>query len=185
MKTVLLFVGSIAAAVIITLLLSNYTEEPEGVTPEFLLTPDGTFNRPTDVVINGSEWIFVTDSFNGRVQLFNNVTYAFDSVIGQPGTVTNTGDLFRPGGLFVDNSTDTLFVTSTLANFINVYNSDGTFSETLGQAGSTSGTNGFSQPIGIVGNGTHLFVADSVNNRIAIILIDGTFVCEIGKNSDC
>lgn len=175
----ILFVGSITAAVLITIIstlfAAPYLPSIESVT-SFGAAPEGTFYQPRDVAINGSNWIFVADTQNGRVQLFNNETFAFVKTIGFKGNNATDGSLFDPYGIFV-NSTDFIYVADTFNNAIKIYDPAGDFVEAFGGPGQGPGQ--YFYPSGLDGNGTHVFIADTFNNRIVITNQSGVFEVEI------
>ena len=175
----IIFTGTVAAAVLITIIstlfAAPYLPSIESVT-SFGAAPEGTFYQPRDVAINGSNWIYVADTQNGRVQLFNNETFAFEQTIGFKGNDATDGSLFDPYGIFV-NGTDFVFVANTFSNNFKVFDPEGNYFATFGSAG--QGPDQYFYPSGIDGNGTHFFIADTFNNRIVITNSTGGFLVEI------
>lgn len=119
---------------------------------------NGLFADPKNMAVHGST-IFVTDKTNG--------------------TVTKLMDRDAFGlakGIVVDNNDNVLIVdnqNNTVANFT----TSGIFSSKFGSPGNGNGE--FNAPKGITVNATHIFVADSANNRIQIFNSSGTFETEI------
>ena len=183
-KTMLIFAGSIAAAIIITVLALTFilpqpTAPPTGIPtgiptlePSFA-TPVGTFYQPRDVAQNNStKQIYVADTLNNRIQIFE-ADGTFNSTFAFADNNPNDGSLNQPFGIAI-NSTGFVFVSSTFTNVIKIFNSTGTYLETIGSAGTGSGE--YYRPSGIAINNTNIFVADTFNQRIQILDLTGVTV---------
>ena len=152
------------------------------------------FKNPTNMIIDNSEEIlYVTDSGNDRIIIFELVTgttcpsgtekiidgVCFVEKFGSAGTTDGKFD--DPTGLAFDSTDDLLYVADTNNNRIQIFEIvtgttcpsgtekiiDGVcFVEKFGSAGTTDGK--FDKPIGIALDTTKnlLFVADSDNDRI-------------------
>lgn len=177
-QTHLIFTGSIAASVLLTIVLTLYAtstiESEELPTIAASQTPLGTFYHPRDVVVNstGSGNILVADTLNHRVQVFN-PDGSFNSTFGFPGNSPSDGSLNQPFGLFI-NSTGFSYVTSTFTNVVKIYDSTGAYVSTIGSAG--TGTDQYYRPSGVTQNTTNIFIADTFNNRIIITDLSGITV---------
>ena len=183
-RTALIFGGSIAAAIIITVLALTFiipqpdvppTGIPTGIPtlePSFS-TPPGTFYQPRDVAQNNvTKQIYVADTRNSRIQIFE-ADGTFNSTFAFPDNNPNDGSLNQPFGLAI-NSTGHVFVSSTFTNVIKIFNSTGTYLGTIGSAGTGSGE--YYRPSGIAINNTNIFVADTFNHRIQILDLTGATV---------
>ena len=175
-----LFAASIAVAVLITVFtMSALTPETPSLPsdipqlePAFSVGATGTFNRPSDVALNSTGDIFVLDTRNQRVQHFN-ADGAFNSTFGFPDDNANDGSFFNALGMHI-NSTDFIYIADTGTNVIKIFSNGGDYLETIGTAGTGSGE--YYNPSGLTMNSTNIFVADTLNNRIQILALNGTTV---------
>jgi DNA-binding beta-propeller fold protein YncE len=183
-KIALIFGGSIAATIIITVLALSFvipqpdvppTGIPTGIPilePSFS-TPLGTFYQPRDVAQNNvTKQIYVADTRNSRIQVFE-ADGTFNSTFAFPDNNINDASLNQPFGIAI-NSTGFVFVADTFTNVIKIYFSNGTYAETIGIPGTASGE--YYRPSGIAINNTHIFVADTFNHRIQILDLTGATV---------
>ena len=134
-------------------------------------TGDEQFRFPQGIITNSTH-IFVTDTTNDRVQIFdNNGTY-----VHQFGGFGNgTGQFDTPRGI-TTNSTH-IFVTDTFNNRVQIFDING---EYVAQFESV-GFGVLNNPRGITTNSTHIFVADTGNSRIQIFDINGEYVSMIER----
>jgi len=155
--------------------------------------PVGTgFNDPTDVAIDTvNHRLFVTDSANNRVLVFNLdgsnalVDRTADFVLGQPGLnakaaipAITAGSMVDPQGLAYDSVRDLLYVSDKGNNRIMVFDTSGIVNGEdaiyfIGQPNATSGSPGTTQstlfdPTGIHYANDRLYVLDGMNNRALI-----------------
>ena len=140
-------------------------------------TADGQFNSPQGITTNGTH-LFVADTENHRIQIFDN-TGNYAGQFGSNGGVD--GEFRSPSGI-ATNSTH-IFVADSANHRIQIFNVNGTYVSTIGGTGPGFGGYGtangeFEQPQGITTTATHIFVADTNNNRIQIFDINGTYVSQ-------
>ena len=174
-RTPIIFAASIAAAVIITLLASTFFEPQEDFIPqieELSAGPTGTFYQPRDIALNSTGDIFVLDTRNQRVQHFN-ADGAFNSTFGFADDNPNDGSFFNAFGLHI-NATNFIFVADTGTNVVKVFSNGGSYLSTIGTAGTGSGQ--YYGPSGLTTNSSHIFIADTFNNRIQITDLSGNTV---------
>ena len=163
--TIPIFTASIIASILITAFVVVYlidNDEFEGL--GISVGPTNTFHYPQDVKVNSTGFIYVADTFNNRIQIFDS-SGVFSSTFGTPGDGTADATLYQPNGLALNGTN--VFVTDTLANFIKIFNHGGSFNATIGTPG--TGTDEYYRPSGIDTNSSHAFIADTFNNRIVII----------------
>ncbi len=134
--------------------------------------PTGTFYQPRDIALNSTGEIFVLDTRNQRVQIFN-PSGDFIDTFGFADDNANDGSFFNAFGIHI-NSTDFIHVADTGTNVIKVFSNGGSYLKTIGTAGTGSGE--YYNPSGLTMNTTHIFIADTFNNRIQITDLSGTTV---------
>jgi len=133
----------------------------------------GQFNDPTGVAVT-AERVFVADSRNGRIQVFER-DGTFIRAFGEPGE--EPGQLGRPMNLTVAGNR--LYVPEYFNDRVQVFALDGTSLKTIGRAGNGKGA--FDAPGGVgVLPGGDLVVADFHNHRIQRLEPDGDFLRQWG-----
>jgi DNA-binding beta-propeller fold protein YncE len=141
--------------------------------------PIGTFNEPWGVAIGPDGSVYVTDTWNHRVQKF---TEAGEPItmwgqFGQPvpGDSQSAGSFWGPRGIAVDDNGHVL-VTDTGNKRIVVFDEDGNYITEFGTTGFDPGQ--FDEPVGlaIAPSGT-VYVVDTWNQRVQGFTPseDGTF----------
>ncbi len=146
----------------------------EDAAVSFGLDPNGQFG-PTGIAVGPDGIVYVADTWNHRVVGLDE-SGAVVREIGQPGTLTNTGDdpamvTTSPGLFFgpraVAVSADEIYVVDTGNERVQVFGLDGTFRRTWGGKGTAADQ--LSEPVGIaLGPDGRVYVADSGNGRISV-----------------
>jgi DNA-binding beta-propeller fold protein YncE len=85
------------------------------------LTTPGDFSAPTNVAVDGDGNIYVTDTLNSRVEIFD-ADGNFLSTFGKPGD--GPGYFFRPKGIAID-SDGHIWVADQYQDRVQVYNREG------------------------------------------------------------
>ncbi|MFN7249982.1 MAG: 6-bladed beta-propeller [Anaerobacillus sp.] len=123
---------------------------------------EGEFSYPHDLVLDSQERIYVADSNNGRIQVFErNGTYLFQI----DGSLNENMNFALPRGIAID-SFNRLIVVDTLANQIRFFELNGEPMFEYGDRGSDDGLLNF--PNGVIVEGNKIFIADRENNRIQV-----------------
>jgi len=121
----------------------------------------GRFNFPTYVGVDDAGRLYVTDSLNGRVQVFT-PEGRFHHAVGKFGD--GSGSFAAPKGVAVD-SEGHLYVADAAFDAIQVFDSGGKLLLYFGRSGQGRGE--FWMPTGLFIDGhDRLFIADSYNQRI-------------------
>ena len=152
-----------------------FTKEVISQQPIALLdtqTPIGTFHWPRTVAVNSTGDIFVADTQNNRIQIFN-PSGGTNGTFGFADNNPDDASLNQPYGIHI-NGTDFIFVADTFTNVIKVFSPGGSYLSTIGTAGTETGE--YYYPSGVSSNSTHIFIADTFNNRIQITDLSGNTV---------
>ncbi|MBI3399250.1 MAG: 6-bladed beta-propeller, partial [Deltaproteobacteria bacterium] len=136
---------------------------------------NGQFYEPAGIAVAPDGKIYIVDSENNRVQVFNN-DGQFIKIFGTKGR--GDGQFRMPFGIAID-ADSRLFVTDSKNGRIQVFDKDSSFLYSFGREGSQDGE--LSYPLAIaLDNQERVFVADSGNSRIAVFTTDGIFLDNIG-----
>ena len=128
---------------------------------------DGQFNYPRAIAVNGTGHIYVADSNNNRIQIFDLAgNYISQFGIGNPHAIAT--------------SATQMFITDTTNHRIQIFDHSGNYISQFG-SGPGKGNGTFNSPKGIAVNSTHIFVLDADNHRIQIFEHDGTYVDKFGS----
>lgn len=145
---------------------------------------DGQFNEPWGVAVDPSGQIYVADTWNGRVQVFD----PEGKFLRKWGVFNTTnGDLgdayllFGPRGLAIDQQGN-LLLTDTGNKRIIRYSPDGTLLQQIGGGGVIGGR--FEEPVGLaVGPDGSVYVADAWNQRVQKLSPTLEFISEMAVPS--
>ena len=127
-------------------------------------TATGEFNGPRGIVIDSDDIIYIADSINDRVQIFNSDGTYQKSIGGAADSIAD-GEFNAPIGIALD-SDNNIYVTELINDRIQVFNSDGTYQKKISGVGSSRILGEFVDPRGIaVASDGDVYVADSRNER--------------------
>ncbi len=124
---------------------------------------DGTFNEPWGIAVGPDGSVYVTDTWNHRIEKFT-ASGKFVKAWGTFGQGETPESFYGPRGLAVD-AEGRVYVTDTGNKRIVVFDADGNFITQFGSAGFDPGQ--FDEPVGVTvdRNGT-VYVVDTWNQRI-------------------
>lgn len=130
---------------------------------------EGEFNFPTDVAVDSKSNIIVTDTMNGRIQIFDR-DYKFVRAFGKFGDGAIEFQLIRSVAV---NRDDLIFITDSRHQRVMVFNEDGQSLLNFGAEDSLGQyIGGFNLPQGIfIDKDEMLYVADALNKRFHIYKI--------------
>lgn len=95
----------------------------------------GTFGNPTNVAVDSENNIYVSDTFNARVQVFD-ADGQFVRMWGKRGA--NPGNFMRPKGIAVDPD-DHIYVVDSEFNNVQIFDTEGRILMFFGDRGETPG----------------------------------------------
>ena len=138
------------------------------------LSTDDSFHFPTGIAVDNKGDVYVSDSWNDRVQKFT----SNGQFITKWGTRGSADGQFRfPTGIAVDNKGD-VYVSDFSNDRVQKFTSNGQFITKWGTSGSADGQ--FRFPTGIaVDNKGDVYVGDSLNMRIQKFTSNGKFITKI------
>ena len=123
----------------------------------------GTFNMPTYVAVDSADTIYVTDSMNFTVRVFD-AEGKYVRSIGQIGDAP--GSFARPKGVAVDSDHNLYVLDAIFGNF-QIFNSKGQLLLYVSQEGARPGE--MMLPSGIfIDRADRIYVADTFNHRIQV-----------------
>ena len=124
---------------------------------------DGEFNFPSYLALDRQGRLFVVDSFNFRVQIFDpNGNYI--KKFGRLGD--SSGQFSRPAGIGVD-SEDHVYVVDTAFNNFQIFSEDGKLLLWVGQGGKKSGE--FALPTGMyIDKEDRIYICDTFSRRVQV-----------------
>lgn len=133
--------------------------------------PGGTFNEPWDVAIGSDGSIYVSDTWNHRVQKFT-ADGQFVKMWGYFGQAEAPEAFWGPRGLAVDKA-GRVYVMDTGNKRVVIFDPDGNFIAQFGTPGFDKGQ--FDEPVGIaVAEDGSVYITDTWNQRIQVMVPDNT-----------
>lgn len=140
----------------------------------------GELNRPRNVTVSPDGLIFVADSGNHRIAVFDQAGQLVNSFGGQG---TGPGQFNEPWGIVADDRF--VYIADTWNNRIQVFDHTGELVNIFGESGSPGapfeGGGLFYGPRSIVlTTDNQLLVTDTGNHRIQVFNTDGTFITGFG-----
>ena len=123
----------------------------------------GEFERPEGIAIDANRKVYVADTGNNRIQVFD-LNFEFQFQFGEQGN--GPGEFNGPASVAIDRNGN-VFVVDRGNNRIQEFTNNGTFVKAFGKAG--SGLGEFDTPFGItVDDDDAITVTDQENNRVQI-----------------
>jgi len=139
----------------------------------------GQFDGPSGITINSNGNIYVCDTSNSRIQIFDSEGN-FISTFGLEGN--ENGQFSCPFGITI-NSKGNIIVSDTYNHRIQIFDSEGNFILTFGTKGKGNGQ--FHRPLGLaIDSSDNILICDNENNRIQIFDSEGNFISRFGSKGD-
>ncbi len=136
------------------------------------------FRSPVGVAFDDESRLYVSDSMNGAIYVFDREGTHFFSI-------RKAGDtaLLRPTGLSYAPAGKILYAVDTLANRIYAFNATGVLLFSFGGPGEKEGQ--FNLPTHIVtAPDGHLYVTDAMNFRVQVFDATGKFLSSFGRHGN-
>ena len=147
------------------------------------------FNLASGIVFDGSTYLYVADTLNSRILVYDYLGNYYAQWTGSGGT--SGSQLANPYDVAIDPTNGNLVVVDGFYNRVEVFNnystnSGGNFIRKWGKNGgdgtSGSGNGEFNGPSGLdVDSSGNVFVADTNNNRIQEFSQTGSFISTYGS----
>ena len=150
----------------------------EAAISEGLVDPGGL------AVDNENRFLYVTDAEQDLVLVYDlDPPFKLVRKLGTPGTEhtsTKPGEFAKPAGVAVDQDGN-VYVSDTWNNRVEVFDADGTFIRTFGEAGDGPGY--FARPKGIsIDSDGHVWVADALQDRVQVFTPEGRLLIYMGEH---
>jgi streptogramin lyase len=138
-------------------------------------TGNGEFSQVEGIAINSTNYVYVADTFNNRIQVFapdGTFLYKWGSGGGNGSSGSNNGEFYYPEGLTI-NGTGHVYATDSENNRVQVFTSTGQYLFNM------TGFTGY--PKGIAFNSTgQIFVTDYSADLIRVFEPNGTYLYSWG-----
>ena len=129
--------------------------------------PAGTFNEPWGIALGPDGSVYVTDTWNHRVQKFTS-NGEFITMWGYFGAAENPEGFWGPRGILVDEDNH-VYIADTGNKRIAVFDSVGNFITQFGEPGFDLGQ--LDEPVGLAkGLNGEIYVSDTWNQRIQVFM---------------
>ena len=136
----------------------------------------GILSKPIGVATDAGENIYVTDTDQDRVIVFDK-DGKFLNAIGEKGTFE------QPTGIAVNDALNRLYVLDTKKSQLFIYTKDGKQVSVIGKRGDGDGEFNFPTNV-FVGRSGKVYVSDSMNFRVQIFDAEGKFIRKFGQVGD-
>lgn len=133
--------------------------------------PPGTFYEPWGIAVGPDGSVYVTDTWNHRVQKFT-AEGKYLTGWGYYGQAERGDAFWGPRDIIV-NAEGRVFITDTGNKRVAIFDEDGSFLTSFGSAGLLEGR--FDEPVGLAVDGQgRIYVADTWNKRVQVFAFDET-----------
>jgi DNA-binding beta-propeller fold protein YncE len=138
---------------------------------------NGQFSYPHGFAVDGSNDVYVADTFNYRVVKLT-VGGSYLTQWGSPGS--GNGQFDYPEGIAVDGSND-VYVADTYNFRIEKFSSSGTYLTQWGSQGNGNGQFEYPEGIAVDSSGNFIYVVDYINSRVEKFDRSGNYLAQWGS----
>jgi RHS repeat-associated protein len=139
---------------------------------------NGQLSHPDDVAVDSSANVWVTDTWNNRLEKFSS-TGTFVASYGELGSSETKLQFNEPVGIAINSKTGNIYVGDKNNNRVVELSSSGALVRMFGKKG--TGTGEFQEPNGVaIGAKGYVYVTDYKNNRVEVFNEEGKYVSEFG-----
>jgi DNA-binding beta-propeller fold protein YncE len=124
----------------------------------------GTFTKPSNVAVDSDGNVYVADTFNNRIQIFD-ADGQFISMFGKNGD--GLGEFIRPKGVGVDRDGH-IWVADAMQNRVQIFDREGHVVGYFGSAGTLPGQFGLATGLYVDNKTNKVVVADQMKGRVQL-----------------
>lgn len=136
----------------------------------------GGLASPVEVRVDSQERIYVTDSFGGKLMVYEPTGATLLSIGARDG-------MKRPTGLALDEARNRIYVSDVVSHQVMVYDFDGNLIKRIGERGSDPGYFNFPNNLAVNKEGK-LYVTDGGNFRVQVFSPEGEYLSSFGRLGD-
>ena len=136
---------------------------------------NGALSSPTGVTTDESGNVYVSDPQHNRIVVFDSEGKFIKAYGGKE-------ILDSPAGLVFNEQVQRLYVVDSARHQVVVFDTEGNVDFTIGSGSSSTVLGSFNVPTNIaVDSSGRLYIADSMNFRIQVLEMDGTYISHFGE----
>ncbi|MBI5675406.1 MAG: carboxypeptidase regulatory-like domain-containing protein [Nitrospirae bacterium] len=135
------------------------------------------FGLPGDIAVSQSGIVFVTDSSNDRVRVYDAATGNYQYSFGTYGS--GNGQFKFPAGIACDDANQEVYVVDQNNGRVQVFGFNGTYKRFIGSFGAGNGR--LTRPQGVFVKDGFVYVADAYQSAVEVFRSNGTFVTFAGS----
>jgi hypothetical protein len=136
----------------------------------------GEFGMPGDITVSQNGLVYVTDSKDNKVKVYDSTTGAHQFSFGTAGS--SAGQMKFPTGITYNDANQEVFVVDQANGRVQVFSFDGIYQRSFGIYGSGAGR--LTRPQGIFLSDNNAYVVDAFQSVVEEFDVNGNFASFIG-----